>query len=266
MSTEYSGRGNLSFSLKVMWGGDERPARGPRPGLTIERIVKAAIKVADAEGLTALSMRRIATELGVGTMSLYRYVPGKAELVDLMLDVVYGEDLDPERDPEQEAELLRAGGWRAAMEEMARGVLALHLRHPWILQVSQARPIMGPSSIKGIEIALRVLDGIGLDDFEMMKVITLVDAYVTGTARLIVEAGQAAQRTGVSDEQFWQAQEPFMMRFLNDERFATLRRVADAGVFSDDDNGFEFGLQRLLDGVEAYVAAAVRDRAGPGGT
>ncbi|GII00374.1 TetR/AcrR family transcriptional regulator [Planobispora takensis] len=263
MSTEYSGGGDLTFSLKVMWGGREKPTRGPRPGLSVERIVEAAIRVADSEGLAALSMRRIATELGVGTMSLYRYVPGKNELVDLMLDAAYGEGLEPGRTPEQEAEALRGKGWRAGLEEIARGSWALHLRHPWILQVSQARPVLGPSSIKGLEIALRVLDGIGLDEFEMMKMITLVDGYVTGTARIIVEAGQAAKQTGVSDEQFWQAQEPFMTRLLDDARFTTLRRVADAGVFADvsgadpsaGDDGFEFGLQRVLDGIEAYVTA-----------
>ncbi|MBG0830436.1 TetR/AcrR family transcriptional regulator [Planomonospora sp. ID67723] len=267
MTTEYSGRGDVAFSLKVMWGGEERPTRGPRPGLSVARIVEAAIRVADAEGLSALSMRRIATELGVGTMSLYRYVPGKAELVDLMLDTAYGEDLDPERDPGQEAERLRAGGWRAGLEQIARGSWALHLRHPWILQVSQARPVLGPSSITGLEIAMRLLDGIGLDDLQMMKVITLVDSYVTGTARLVVEAGQAAQRTGVSDEDFWDAQGPFLMRFLSDERFPTLARAAAAGVFSGDDGdgfGFEFGLQRVLDGIEAFVAAAGRDRPAPG--
>ncbi|GAA3441145.1 TetR/AcrR family transcriptional regulator [Planomonospora venezuelensis] len=267
MTTEYSGGGDLSFSLKIMWRGGERPSRGPKPGLDLTRIVEAAIRVADAEGLAALSMRRIATELGVGTMSLYRYVPGKAELLDLMLDAVYGEDIDLEQDPGQEAARLRAGGWRAGLEEIARGSWALHLRHPWILQVSQARPVLGPSSITGLEIAMRLLDGIGLDDFQMMKVISLIDSYVTGTARLAVEAGQAAQRTGVSDEDFWQAQGPFIMRFMSDERFPTLTRAAEAGVFTVDDGdgfGFEFGLQRVLDGIEAFVAAAGREHPAPG--
>ncbi|MBK3547134.1 TetR/AcrR family transcriptional regulator, partial [Streptomyces sp. MBT60] len=86
-----TGSGDIARSLELLWGTGERPSRGPKPGLTLDRIVTAAVAVADAEGLAAVSMRRLSTELGTGTMSLYRYVPGKSELLDLMFDRVLGE-------------------------------------------------------------------------------------------------------------------------------------------------------------------------------
>src|SRR5882757_5683358 len=94
MATEYTGAGDVTRSMELLWGTQERPSRGPKPSLTLDRIVEAAIELADAEGVTALSMRHVATKLKVGTMSLYRYVPSKAELLDVMVERVVGEDLD----------------------------------------------------------------------------------------------------------------------------------------------------------------------------
>ena len=111
-TTEHSGSGDVSRSLELLWGLGERPSRGPKPGLTLDRIVTAAVAVADAEGLGALSMRRVATDLGVGTMSLYRYVPGKAELLDLMLDKVA--EFDADAHPEEKLAELVAGSTAAA--------------------------------------------------------------------------------------------------------------------------------------------------------
>ena len=113
---EYSGRGDPARSLELLWGARRTPTRGPKPGLSVERIVYAAIELADAEGLAALSMRRVAERLGVGTMSLYTYVPGKAELLDVMVDTVYGELSTQDGD---EAD------WRARVEQVARANWAL---------------------------------------------------------------------------------------------------------------------------------------------
>ncbi|HET6857237.1 MAG TPA: TetR family transcriptional regulator, partial [Streptomyces sp.] len=128
---ETSGSGDIGRSLELLWGTGERPSRGPKPALSLDRIVALAIGVADAEGLDAVSMRRLSTDLGTGTMSLYRYIPGKAELLDLMLDRVQGETLDA-AGPRGEA------GWQGAVEAMARGDLDMFRRHPWLLKVNQA--------------------------------------------------------------------------------------------------------------------------------
>src|SRR6266540_1253229 len=111
MITAYSGSGDPARSIALLWRTRERPTRGGRSGLSVERIVRAAIEIADAEGLAALSMRRVAERLGAGTMSLYTHVPGKAELLDVMLDTVYGERAMPEDVP---------GGWRGRLKLIAR--------------------------------------------------------------------------------------------------------------------------------------------------
>ncbi|WP_116950054.1 TetR/AcrR family transcriptional regulator [Jiangella endophytica] len=249
MTTDYSsGSGDVSKSLELLWGMQQRPTRGPKPGLSLERIVAAAIEVADADGLAALSMRRVATHLGVGTMSLYRYVPGKAELLDLMLDYVAGPvDDDPPGDA-------GADGWRATLEEMARGVWQLCLDHPWYPQVDQVRPLMGPNNIAGMDRLLSRLKPTGLGDKPLVLMVSVVDGFVTAVARAHVNSLQAEQRTGISEEEFWAAQEPVLIRMMESGRYPTLAKLhEDTFTFSYEDL-FEFGLKAVLDGLAVVVA------------
>ncbi|MFH8368661.1 TetR/AcrR family transcriptional regulator [Streptomyces sp. NPDC018031] len=245
MTTEHSGSGDVSRSLELLWGLGERPTRGPKPGLELDRIVATAVRIADAEGLSAVSMRRLSTELGVGTMSLYRYVPGKAELLDLMLDHVAGFSAD-DHDP--------ALGWRQVMEHVAHGVWELYGRHPWLLQVDQARPIMGPNAMEGLEFALRGLDGLGLTDRERMNIIVAVDGFVSGTARSHLNAVMAEQRTGVSTEEFWNAQAPVLSQVISGGRFPVQARLSMDAFAGTGEEIFGFGLKSLLDGIEAFIA------------
>ncbi|GGP04664.1 TetR/AcrR family transcriptional regulator [Nonomuraea glycinis] len=250
MTIEYSGKGDPARSLALLWRTSERTSRKGKPDLNVDRIVRAAIEVADAEGLQALSMRRVAERLGVGTMSLYTYVPGKPELLDVMLDTVYGETARPEEVP---------GGWRGRLEVIARENWQLYLRHPWLLQVAASRPVLGPNVTAKYDYELRAVDGIGLTDVEMDSVITLVAGFVHGTARGAVEAAQAESRTGLSDEQWWAAHAPFFSRIADVERFPTAARVGQAtgealGAAYSAEHAFEFGLQRVLDGIEALVS------------
>lgn len=250
MTVEYSGKGDPARSLALLWRTSERTSRKSKPDLNVDRIVRAAIEVADAEGLQALSMRRVAEKLGVGTMSLYTYVPGKPELLDVMLDTVYGETARPDEVP---------GGWRGRLEVIARENWRLYLRHPWLLQVAASRPVLGPNVTAKYDYELRAVDGIGLTDVEMDSVITLVAGFVHGTARGAVEAAQAESRTGLSDEQWWAAHAPFFNRIADVERFPTAARVGQAtgealGAAYSAEHAFEFGLQRVLDGIEALVS------------
>lgn len=261
MNTEYSGKGDPARSLALLWRTSERASRKGKPDLSVDRIVRAAIEVADAEGLAALSMRRVAERLGVGTMSLYTYVPGKPELLDVMLDTVYGETARPEEVP---------GGWRARLELIARENWALYLRHPWLLQVATSRPVLGPNATAKYDYELRAIDGIGLTDLEMDSVITLVSGFVHGTARGAVEAAQAESRTGVSDEQWWAAHAPFLNRIADPARFPTAARVGQAagehlGAAYSAEHAFEFGLQRVLDGIQALVDKRPASPDEPGG-
>jgi AcrR family transcriptional regulator len=255
MTTEYSGRGDPARSLALLWGVQKQPTRGPKPGLSVEQIVRAAIELADAEGLAALAMRRVADRLGVGTMSLYTYVPGKAELLDVMLDTVLAEVAAPDG---------VAGGWRAKLEAYARELWAHYWRHPWVLQVSGARALLGPNETALFEASLKAVSGIGLSGEQMVHVVALVGEYARGAAGRAVEAARAAQHTGVTDDRWWQDREAIFDKYFEASRYPTLASLAEAGTFQQSEgdldynlqravDSFEFGLQRVLDGIQAFV-------------
>jgi AcrR family transcriptional regulator len=251
---EYSGTGDPARSLALLWRTTERPSRKGKPELSVDRIVRAAIEVADREGLGALSMRRVAEQLGVGTMSLYTHVPGKGELFDVMLDTVNAETARPANEHEP---------WRARLEQVARENLALYLRHPWLLQVAANRPVLGPNLIAKYDYELRAVAGIGLTEVEMDSVITLVLGYVHGAARIAIDSAQAVRQTGITDEQWWQAHEPFLARMSDPAKFPLAAAVGSAAGAAhnsavDPGHAFEFGLRRVLDGIEVLV----RQRAG----
>ncbi|WP_447001795.1 TetR/AcrR family transcriptional regulator [Saccharothrix isguenensis] len=244
MATEHGG--DPARTLAVLWRTAER---GARKDLGVDRIVAAAVSLADEEGLGALSMRRVAERLGVGTMSLYTHVPGKAELVDVMVDAVQGETARPVDVP---------GGWRGRLTQVARENWALHLRHPWLLDVAGHRAVLGPNVVAKYDYELGAVDGIGLTDVEMDSVLTLVLAHVRAAARIAVDAARVEQRTGLSDEQWWQAAAPLLATVLDPDRFPTAARVGAAagearGAAYDGEHTFAFGLERVLDGIEALV-------------
>ena len=255
MTTEYGGRGDPARTMALLWGTPKGPTRGPKPGLSIDQIVRTAIAVADAEGLAALSMRRVADRLGVGAMSLYTYIPGKAELLDVMLDTVLGEETTLDS---------ADGGWRAGLERSARQDWALYRRHPWVLHIAGARAPLGPNALARFESALRPVSGLGLTGREMDAVAALVAGYVRGAAQGALEAALAAQRTGVTDAQWWTAHAPILEQYFDPARYPTLASVDLSGAFDTPADGgeyflqralddFEFGLQRVLDGIDAFI-------------
>ncbi|TQM78120.1 TetR family transcriptional regulator [Saccharothrix saharensis] len=246
MATEHPG--DPARTLAVLWRTGDRTAR---KDLGVDRIVAAAVTLADTEGLTALSMRRVADTLGVGTMSLYTHVPGKAELLDAMVDAVHAETPRPDDVP---------GGWRGRLARIARDNLDLHLRHPWLLQVPTHRAVLGPHVVAKYDYELRAVDGIGLTDLEMDSVLTLVLGHVRAAARIAVDADLTRRDTGLTDEQWWQAAGPLLARVLDPARFPTAARVGAAagqthGAAHDADHAFTFGLDRILDGIDALVAS-----------
>ncbi|MEE1929613.1 TetR/AcrR family transcriptional regulator [Streptomyces sp. TRM 70351] len=246
-TTEHTGSGDLSRSMALLWGTGERSQRGPKPGLSVTAVVQAAVELADEEGLAALSMRKVAARLGVGTMSLYRYVPGKGELLDLMLDHVQGPlDHVPEG---------FGTDWRITLEAVARGSWHLYTTHPWLLQINQTRPVLGPNSMASFDMALAGLDGIGLSGKEKATVLVAVDNYVTGTARMAVLAQQSAAETGVSDEDFWAAQYPYIEKAMNRGDYPQIAALPADTFTSEGPDILEFGLKPLLDGLELMINA-----------
>lgn len=248
--TDFSGGGDPRRSIDLLWRVQDGPRPGPKPRFTVDEVAAAAIAIADADGLAALSMRRVAERLGVAAMSLYTYVPSKAELIDLMLDTIC-----------TEVPLTGHGaGWRASLERVARDNWALYQRHPWLLQVATSRPPLGPNLVAKYDHELRAVEGIGLADVEMDLVVQLIGDYVHGAARTAVAATLVAQRTGLTDEQWWEQAGPALQKVYVPERFPTATRVGSAAGAEyqgavDPARAFEFGLERLLDGVESLVRA-----------
>ncbi|MGW8389337.1 TetR/AcrR family transcriptional regulator [Pseudoduganella sp. HUAS MS19] len=252
MKSEFGGSGDPARSLALLWGVKESPKRGPKQSLSVTRIGEVAIALADKEGLAALSMRRVAEELTVSAMSLYTYVPGKAELLDVMVDCVYAElqQLAP-----------AGGGWRGALEHLARGSMALYVRHPWMLQVATHRPALGPNAIAMYEQGLNAVSEAGLSDLEMDLVVTLVSDYVRGAARSAVDAADAQSVTGQSDLEWWQQQQQAFEKVFDARRFPLAARVGRTvgeayQSAHDPHRSFEFGLARLLDGLEVHFRGA----------
>ncbi|WP_426246307.1 TetR/AcrR family transcriptional regulator [Nocardioides sp. LHG3406-4] len=244
MSHVHSGSGDISRSLALMWEYDDRAGtRGPKPKLSVVAIVDAAVAVADAEGLDAVSMRRVAADLGVGTMSLYRYVPGKEELLDLMLESV----------SEMPDDVSLGDAWRPAMETMGRSLWELYTTHRWLPLVDQSRPLLGPNMLRGFEVAVAALAGLGLTAQEQVAIISAIGSFTQSAARTHNSAAVAEERTGVSNEEFWKAQEPVLVAAMESGRFPHMAALGEDAFDMTGEAFFEFGLQLLLDGFGALV-------------
>ncbi|TCO59543.1 TetR/AcrR family transcriptional regulator C-terminal domain-containing protein [Actinocrispum wychmicini] len=211
------------------------------PDLTRERIVAAAIRVADAEGLAQLSMRRIATELGTAPMSLYRHVDGKDNLLVSMMDSALGEDPLPAKPPK---------GWRAQLELCSRIQWRVFRRHPWLAPaLSITRPQLILNGMRHTEWALRALDGLGLTIQEMMTIHGTIVSHVRGLALNLEAEAQAEQDSGLTSDEWTQTQEHGFRVIAAAGDFPLLTRLVDSDLQPDLDQLFEFGLGRLLDGI-----------------
>ncbi|WP_050986940.1 TetR/AcrR family transcriptional regulator [Saccharomonospora xinjiangensis] len=254
VSSVYVGGGDPKRSMELLWGVTEKPRRGPKPRFSVEDIVAKAIELADADGIEAVTMRGVASALGLTAMSLYGYVPGKSELVDLMVDRVHAELGPPEPS---------GPGWRAEVEALARQAWELHLRHPWLLQVSMARPLLGPNVIAKYDTDLRAVSNLKLTPVEMDQVVTLLANYIHSAARAAVEVRRVGQDTGKDNPEWWTEYEPLLAKVLDAERFPMAGEVGNAvGEEYYGPNApelaFEFGLEVLLDGIAVLVDRAAR--------
>ncbi|GAA0421108.1 TetR family transcriptional regulator [Acrocarpospora corrugata] len=251
----YAGQGDPQRTLALLWrassAGPARPARGPKPALTVDAILNAAIAVADESGLDGLSMRAVGERLGHTAMSLYTYVPTKRELIDLMYDQAH-------------AGLARtepSGGWRAETEAWADDLQACYLRHPWLLQVSHARPVLGPHEQAVLERVLRVLGPAELPSATVRAVVSSLFSLVRGSAQSIAEARSAAGSTGTPDQEWWSLRSRLMREIVPDfaERFphSTLLAAQPPPDGADQwermaRDAFTGGLAILLDGLERH--------------
>ena len=243
----------LPASVAAAWGVRDRPHKGPRPGLSLERIVAAAVQVADAEGLAAVSMSRVATELGTAPMSLYRYVAAKDELLALMVDAAYGPH--PIGPPPETAP---GTGWRAGLSRWAWTMRAAMQRHPWVLQI----PISGlptlPNEVAWFEEGLRCLAGTGLAENEKASAILLVSGYVRNAASIDTDVEAAIRASGKTPDEWMSSYARTLTQLADPQRFPALTKFIAAGVFDRADPPeaeFTFGLDRILDGLAALIHA-----------
>jgi AcrR family transcriptional regulator len=246
----------LPASIAAAWGVRERPRKGPKPGLTLPRIVDAAISVAERDGLAAVSMSRVATELGASTMSLYRYVSAKDELLMLMADAAYG--APPSfRGPEDD--------WRTGISNWAWWSLERMRRHLWVLRIPINGPPITPNQIAWLEAGLQCMRETGLTEAEKMSIILLISGYVRNDATISADIDAAARAAGKDLQEFMPAFARILRRVTDPERFPALTAVLATDLFDvddDPDDEFRFGLERILDGIEVLVRAR-RETPGP---
>jgi AcrR family transcriptional regulator len=235
----------LPSGLDVLWGTRERRRRERRNGLSVERIVGAAIDLADADGLEAVSMARVAERLGFTAMALYRHVGGKDELLVLMQDAAVGPP------PPLDESL---PGWRPQLERWCTELLAVMVRHPWWLQIPISPPPPTPSQMAWLEYGLRALEDTPLHEGDKAAVMLMLNGLVTWEARLVAELGRHAP--GTPDPQAVYVE--VVNSLVGDERFPALSRAAAAGIFEDQsrDTDFSFTVKIALDGVEHLIAQA----------
>ena len=231
----------------LLWKSEDRLTRGTKPALNATEIARAGIALADEEGVEHVSMRRVAGRFDCGAMSLYRHVPGKAELLDLMLDTVIGD--------EGVSRMQANDGWRPRLEEHAHSSRRIYERHPWILQVqSSVRPTLGPNSLDAYERLLGILSTSGLSIADVPAAASLLVAYVHGSAVRRQVDTMLAEHSGVSNEEWWAERQMFWEEYFTAERYPTITNAYQAGAFDNPDDDFEFGLQRVLDGIAALIA------------
>ncbi len=240
-------------TLELLWrhvlpAGEDAPRRGRRPKVSVADVVDAAIELADRDGLAALSMRTLAEHLGIGAMTLYSYVAGRDDLVVLMFDHVLGRTELPPLE----------GDLRARLTTVAEVQLADCRAHPWLLDVVGVRPWLGPHVADRYEWQLSAVEGVGLDDLEMDQTITLVAGFATNIARAEHGVREAERRSGTTDLAWWEENAEELGRVMAAREYPLAGRVGTAAgeayqAGSDPSRELEFGLARILDGIEALL-------------
>jgi AcrR family transcriptional regulator len=242
---------DIDRTLNLLWRrtlGAPQGSRGPKQRVSVDEVVRAAIAVADEEGLPAFSMRKVADRLGLKLMSVYTYVPGRAELIGLMIDDVAGERKLPPHE----------GTLRQRITGVAEQIWDEYHRHPWLLQVEESRPVIGPHVSDRYEWQLAAIEGAGFTDLEMDQVITLLCGFTAGAARFSIDTRRTAERSGISDAEWWAVNAPVLERVMPAGAYPISGRVGQVAgeeynAVGDPERSFRFGLERILDGLERLL-------------
>jgi AcrR family transcriptional regulator len=234
-----------------------RSLRGPQPAFSRDQIAAAAVKIADGEGIEAVSLRRIAAEIGSGATSLYRYIGNKDELLDLMVERVLPEYTLPKR----------SGGWRRDLRKIASQNRKMILRHPWMIAISAFRSSLGPGAVRWLELTLNAIDDLGLNIDEMLVVSNTLFAFAKGYAAGEIAEQEASRRSGLTREQWMMSRAEQTRAILRTGAYPMFDRlVKDARAPHDPraaERGFSLGLDHILDGIEMRILAGSSSRVHP---
>ncbi|GAA1401449.1 TetR/AcrR family transcriptional regulator [Pseudonocardia kongjuensis] len=227
--------------IELLWDPPPAPRRGPRQRLTLDQVVDAGMAVA-ARSVDELSMRKVAQELGVGTMSLYTYVPGRDELFELMVDRAWRMRELPDRELP----------WRVQAAFHAHEAWRMYRAHPWLISSNLWRMPLGPHVLDVQEDLYRVVLLTGLDAVTVVRAAGLIESHVFGAARAEITDTSVAARTGVTQDDYYAARAGFWGTYFSEQRFPSMLRLWNAGGFDADnpDGDWEFGLELVLDGIE----------------
>ncbi|MFB7217155.1 TetR/AcrR family transcriptional regulator [Streptomyces sp. NPDC056227] len=230
--------------VRLLWGPGPQPRRGPKPALTLDGIARTGTEIADAEGLGAVSMQRVAEQLGKTKMSLYRYLPGKAELIAVMVETAL--DDAPEGGEDD---------WRARLTAWSYGLVEMLRRHPWLLEATVGPRLMGPKELGWMERALSALDGTGLTGAERMDAVVLLTSHVRGIAL----QSRAAAPSSAPEAQLLAALGTVLRDHGADYPHLAAATASSVGSGTQgQDQALEFGLDRILDGLEVLIAERAR--------
>jgi AcrR family transcriptional regulator len=245
----------LPRGIALAWGVAANPQRGPKRELSVERIVDAAIEIADAGGLGTVSMASVAASLGFTTMSLYRYVSAKDDLVLLMGEAGFG--TPPET-------LREVAGWREGLRAWSLAQNDVYERHPWLLDIPITGTPMTPNSLAWLDAALELLKDQPLDAEEKLSVALAVIAQTRWRGSIERGYREAAEAAGMSEDSLDLGAASLLRELITPEEFPSLHPLIVAGAFEPGpDDPFAFGLDRVLDGIERYIAQQPADRQRP---
>lgn len=231
-------------TASLIWARPERP-HNVRPALSRERIIHVALALADAEGIDAISTRRIAAALSVSAMALYGYIERKEDVLDLMIDAVYGEVPVP---------LPESRDWRSDLQEIAVQIRAMMHRHPWFASLIGHRAVLGPNALKQTDYLLGRVSQLGFDMTTSMSILTMFNAYIVGFVLGEMGEAEAQRRTGLSQQEWQQQVAPYVQeQIIASGRYPNLSRSLVESAERPSDEMFIFGLTRLLEGIAAYV-------------
>lgn len=238
--------------LRLLWRDQldvEQGRRGPRRKLNVDQVIDAGIELADADGLEALSMRKVAEAVGVSVMSLYSYVPHRSGLIGLMVDKVIGFSPRP----------ALAGSLAERVRTLSGVLWDEYHRHPWLVDAQSHRPWIGPEVSARYEWALEAFEGIGLDDIAMDHTVSLIESHAAASAAGSLNAQRLKTGSGVSDVEWWNANAPLLEQVMPADSFPISGRVGSAvgekyQAVTSHRAIYEYGLETIIRGIESKLS------------